>query len=106
MLTSVLGEISICIAYLALNPPRVYKNMESQNIKIILECNEGSVEFLCSIFGMDVFLALLYFLKPLWHASCHRIITKKENASPLECWVFFYHLDLFCPCLLEHQRQV
>ncbi|KAB0374130.1 hypothetical protein FD755_014386 [Muntiacus reevesi] len=55
--------ISICPLYrknvvltsvLALNPPRVYKNMESQNIKIILECNEGYVEFLCCIFGMDL----------------------------------------------------
>lgn len=36
--------------------------MEPQNTKIILECNEGSIEFLCSIFGMDVFLALLCFL--------------------------------------------
>ena len=62
VLTSVLVEIGICIAYLVLNPPRVYKNMESQNIKIILECNEGSIELLCSMFGMDVFLALPGFL--------------------------------------------
>ncbi|KAB0364627.1 hypothetical protein FD754_008783 [Muntiacus muntjak] len=44
----------VLTSVIALNPPRVYKNMESQNIKIILECNEGSVEFLCSIFGMDL----------------------------------------------------
>lgn len=65
MLISVLVEIGICTAYLVLEPPRVYKNMESQNIKIILECYEGSVGFLCSIFGMDVFLALLCFLTTL-----------------------------------------
>ncbi|XP_058517151.1 vomeronasal type-2 receptor 1-like [Ochotona princeps] len=62
VLMSVLAEIGICTAYLVLEPPRVYKNMESQNIKIILECNEGSIEFLCSMFGVDVFLALLCFL--------------------------------------------
>ncbi|KAM9316515.1 vomeronasal type-2 receptor 1-like [Gastrophryne carolinensis] len=55
-------QIGICTAYLILKPPWVYKNMESQNIKIILECNEGSIEFLCSMFGFDVFLAILCFL--------------------------------------------
>uniref|UniRef100_A0A8C0CCR0 Parathyroid cell calcium-sensing receptor n=1 Tax=Balaenoptera musculus TaxID=9771 RepID=A0A8C0CCR0_BALMU len=65
LLISVVVEIGICTAYLVLEPPRVYKNMESQNIKIILECYEGSIEFLCSIFGMDVFLALLCFLTTL-----------------------------------------
>ncbi|XP_005393132.1 PREDICTED: vomeronasal type-2 receptor 1-like [Chinchilla lanigera] len=62
VLISVLVEVGICIAYLVLQPPRVYKNMESQSIKIILECNEGSIEFLCSMFGIDAFLALLCFL--------------------------------------------
>ncbi|KAB0391185.1 hypothetical protein E2I00_012715, partial [Balaenoptera physalus] len=65
VLISVVVEIGICTAYLVLEPPRVYKNMESQNIKIILECYEGSIEFLCSVFGMDVFLALLCFLTTL-----------------------------------------
>ncbi|KAM4043785.1 vomeronasal type-2 receptor 1-like [Anomaloglossus baeobatrachus] len=55
-------EVGICTAYLILTPPWVYKNMESQNIKIILECNEGSIEFLCSMFGFDVFLAILCFI--------------------------------------------
>ncbi|XP_053567762.1 vomeronasal type-2 receptor 1-like [Bombina bombina] len=55
-------ETGICTAYLILYPPWVYKNMESQNVKIILECNEGSIEFLCSMFGFDVFLAILCFL--------------------------------------------
>ncbi|XP_075403984.1 vomeronasal type-2 receptor 1-like [Tenrec ecaudatus] len=62
VLISLLIEIGVCIAYLALAPPKVYKNIDSQNIKIILECNEGSLEFLCFIFGVDVFLALLCFL--------------------------------------------
>ncbi|XP_004442266.1 PREDICTED: vomeronasal type-2 receptor 1-like [Ceratotherium simum simum] len=62
VLISVLVEIGICTAYLVLEPPRVFKNMQSQNIKIILECDEGSIEFLCSMFGIDVFLALLCFL--------------------------------------------
>ncbi|XP_048201982.1 vomeronasal type-2 receptor 1-like [Perognathus longimembris pacificus] len=59
---SMLVELGLCIAYLLLRPPRVYKNMESQVIKIILECNEGSIEFLCVVFGIDVLLAFLCFL--------------------------------------------
>ncbi|XP_056420983.1 vomeronasal type-2 receptor 1-like isoform X1 [Hyla sarda] len=55
-------EVGICTAYLILTPPWVYKNMESQNVRIILECNEGSIEFLCSMFGFDVFLAILCFI--------------------------------------------
>ncbi|XP_003794176.1 vomeronasal type-2 receptor 1-like [Otolemur garnettii] len=62
VLISVLVEAGVCTAYLVLEPPRVYKNMESQNVKIILECKEGSMEFLCSIFGIDAFLSLLCFL--------------------------------------------
>ncbi|KAM3932363.1 vomeronasal type-2 receptor 1-like [Leptodactylus fuscus] len=60
--TGLIIEVGICTAYLILTPPWVYKNMESQNIKIILECNEGSIEFLCSMFGFDVFLAILCFI--------------------------------------------
>ncbi|XP_042541669.1 vomeronasal type-2 receptor 1-like isoform X2 [Dipodomys spectabilis] len=62
VLLSVLVETGICIAYLLMHPPRVYKIMESQMIKIILECNEGSIEFLCVVFGVDVLLAFLCFL--------------------------------------------
>ncbi|XP_007521142.2 vomeronasal type-2 receptor 1-like [Erinaceus europaeus] len=62
VLTSVLVEIGICTAYLVWEPPRVYKNMDNQNVRIFLECDEGSVEFLCTMFGLDVFLALLCFL--------------------------------------------
>ncbi|XP_003498462.1 vomeronasal type-2 receptor 1 isoform X1 [Cricetulus griseus] len=62
VLICVLGEIGVCSAYLLLDPPRMYKNIEPQNVKIIFECNEGSIEFLCSIFGFDVLLALLCFL--------------------------------------------
>ncbi|KAM4889328.1 vomeronasal type-2 receptor 1-like [Thomomys bottae] len=62
VLLSVLVEAAICSAYLLGQPPRVYKNMESQVIRIILECSEGSVELLCVVFGMDVLLAFLCFL--------------------------------------------
>ncbi|XP_060052932.1 vomeronasal type-2 receptor 1-like [Erinaceus europaeus] len=62
VLTSVLVEIGICTAYLVWEPPRAYKNIDNQNVRIFLECDEGSVEFLCTMFGLDVFLALLCFL--------------------------------------------
>uniref|UniRef100_A0A8C5MW79 G-protein coupled receptors family 3 profile domain-containing protein n=1 Tax=Leptobrachium leishanense TaxID=445787 RepID=A0A8C5MW79_9ANUR len=55
-------EVGIVTAYLIISPPWVYKNMESQNVKIILECNEGSIEFLCTMFGFDVLLAILCFI--------------------------------------------
>ncbi|XP_076788589.1 vomeronasal type-2 receptor 1-like isoform X2 [Arvicanthis niloticus] len=62
VLICVVGEIGVCAAYLVLEPPSMFKNIEIQNVKIIFECNEGSIEFLCSIFGFDVLLALLCFL--------------------------------------------
>ncbi|XP_051013212.1 vomeronasal type-2 receptor 1-like isoform X1 [Acomys russatus] len=62
VLICVVGEIGACAAYLVLDPPRMLKNIEIQNVKIIFECSEGSIEFLCSIFGFDVLLALLCFL--------------------------------------------
>eukprot|EP00072_Mus_musculus_P003310 NP_001098085.1 vomeronasal receptor Vmn2r4 [Mus musculus] len=61
VLICVVGEIGVCTAYLVLEPPSLFKNIEPQNVKIIFECNEGSIEFLCSIFGFDVLLALLCF---------------------------------------------
>eukprot|EP00073_Rattus_norvegicus_P021190 XP_006232524.1 PREDICTED: vomeronasal 2 receptor 47 isoform X1 [Rattus norvegicus] len=62
VLICVVGEIGVCTAYLVLEPPRMFKNIEPQNVKIIFECNEGSIEFLYSIFGFNVLLALLCFL--------------------------------------------
>uniref|UniRef100_A0A674IA05 Vomeronasal type-2 receptor 1-like n=1 Tax=Terrapene triunguis TaxID=2587831 RepID=A0A674IA05_9SAUR len=62
VLISMIIEVCICTAYLTCIPPYVYKNMEFQNVKIILECNEGSIEFLCTMFGFDVFLAVLCFI--------------------------------------------
>ena len=40
----------------------MFENIEIQNAKIIFECSKGSTQFLCSIFGFDVLLALLCFL--------------------------------------------
>ena len=62
VLICVVGEIGVCTTYLVLEPPSLFKNIEPQNVKIIFECNEGSIEFLCSIFGFDVLLALLCFV--------------------------------------------
>lgn len=59
---AVLTQVSICSAYLILAPPRMLKNTQFLNIKIIFECNEGSILFLCVMFGFDVFLAIQCFL--------------------------------------------
>ncbi|XP_054839858.1 vomeronasal type-2 receptor 1-like [Eublepharis macularius] len=62
VLLSVLTEVGICTAYLILRPPRMNKNTQFLNVKIIFECDEGSIIFLCVMFGFDVFLAIQCFL--------------------------------------------
>ncbi|KAF3848000.1 hypothetical protein F7725_021028, partial [Dissostichus mawsoni] len=48
-----------CTVWLLILPPHPVENTSAQNIKIILECDEGSVIFICCIFGYDMLLALL-----------------------------------------------
>lgn len=48
--------------WLIILPPHAIKNTSAQNIKIILECDEGSVVFICCIFAYDILLALLAFV--------------------------------------------
>uniref|UniRef100_A0A8D0B6C2 G-protein coupled receptors family 3 profile domain-containing protein n=1 Tax=Salvator merianae TaxID=96440 RepID=A0A8D0B6C2_SALMN len=59
---AVMAEVGICTAYLILNPPRMFKNTQFSIIRIIFECDEGSILYLCIMFGFDVFLAILCFL--------------------------------------------
>ncbi|XP_034404927.1 vomeronasal type-2 receptor 1 [Cyclopterus lumpus] len=51
-----------CTVWLILIPPHPIENTSTQNIKIILECDEGSIVFICCIFGYDILLALLAFI--------------------------------------------
>ncbi|XP_012730253.2 vomeronasal type-2 receptor 1 [Fundulus heteroclitus] len=51
-----------CTVWLIILPPHPVKNTAAQNIKIILECDEGSVVFICCIFAYDILLALLAFV--------------------------------------------
>ncbi|XP_061683951.1 vomeronasal type-2 receptor 1 [Syngnathoides biaculeatus] len=51
-----------CTVWLVIFPPYPVKNTSAQNVKIILECNEGSVVFICCIFAYDILLALLAFI--------------------------------------------
>ncbi|XP_075905938.1 vomeronasal type-2 receptor 1 [Nelusetta ayraudi] len=51
-----------CTVWLLILPPHAIKNTSAQNIKIILECDEGSVVFICCIFAYDILLALLAFV--------------------------------------------
>ncbi|KAF7663134.1 hypothetical protein LDENG_00217980 [Lucifuga dentata] len=50
-----------CTVWLIVLPPHPVKNT-AQNVKIILECDEGSVVFICCIFAYDILLALLAFI--------------------------------------------
>ncbi|XP_033883756.2 vomeronasal type-2 receptor 1-like [Acipenser ruthenus] len=61
-LTCILIHACACTVWLVLYPPYPVKNTASQNIKILLECDEGSIIFICCIFGYDVLLALLGFV--------------------------------------------
>uniref|UniRef100_A0A3Q2R304 Vomeronasal 2, receptor 1 n=1 Tax=Fundulus heteroclitus TaxID=8078 RepID=A0A3Q2R304_FUNHE len=56
-----LGFAVACTVWLIILPPHPVKNTAAQNIKIILECDEGSVVFICCIFAYDILLALLAF---------------------------------------------
>ncbi|XP_055502265.1 vomeronasal type-2 receptor 1 [Leucoraja erinacea] len=60
-LVSVLCHACLCTAWLLIFPPYPIKNTLSQNIKIIMECNEGSVAFLCCVLGYDALLAGVCF---------------------------------------------
>ncbi|XP_029922222.1 vomeronasal type-2 receptor 1 [Myripristis murdjan] len=51
-----------CTVWLIILPPHPVKNTAAQNVKIILECDEGSVVFICCIFAYDILLALLAFI--------------------------------------------
>ncbi|KAJ7995372.1 hypothetical protein DPEC_G00243880 [Dallia pectoralis] len=51
-----------CALWLIILPPHPVKNMAAQNIKIILECDQGSVVFICCVFAYDLLLALLAFI--------------------------------------------
>uniref|UniRef100_M4ARP3 Vomeronasal 2, receptor 1 n=1 Tax=Xiphophorus maculatus TaxID=8083 RepID=M4ARP3_XIPMA len=53
---------SACTVWLIILPPHPVKNTSAQNVKIILECDEGSVVFICCIFAYDILLALLAFI--------------------------------------------
>ncbi|XP_072313780.1 vomeronasal type-2 receptor 1 [Eucyclogobius newberryi] len=51
-----------CTVWLLTFPPHPIKNTSTQNIKIILECHEGNVVFICCIFAYDILLALVAFI--------------------------------------------
>lgn len=51
-----------CAAWLLLFPPHAVKNTSAQNTKIILECHEGSIVFICCVFAYDILLALMAFV--------------------------------------------
>ncbi|GCB76010.1 vomeronasal type-2 receptor 1 [Scyliorhinus torazame] len=61
-LVFVLCHACLCAAWLLILPPHPIKNTQSQNIKIIMECNEGSVIFLCCVLGYDLLLAAICFV--------------------------------------------
>lgn len=62
VVVSVLAEVGICTAYLYFSPPSMFKNTQFTTLRIIYECNEGSIMYLCIMFGFDVFLAIQCFL--------------------------------------------
>ncbi|XP_072895118.1 vomeronasal type-2 receptor 1 [Hemitrygon akajei] len=61
-LVFILCQACLCTAWLLIFPPHPVKNTLSQNIKIIMECSEGSVAFLCCVLGYDALLAGICFI--------------------------------------------
>ncbi|XP_054455524.1 vomeronasal type-2 receptor 1 [Anoplopoma fimbria] len=55
-------QVVACTVWLIILPPHPFENTSAQDIKIILECDEGSVIFICGVFGYDILLALLAFI--------------------------------------------
>ncbi|KAJ3590091.1 hypothetical protein NHX12_008045 [Muraenolepis orangiensis] len=51
-----------CAVWLIILPPHPVKNTAAQNVKIILECDVGSIVFICCIFAYDMLLALVAFV--------------------------------------------
>ncbi|AWO99234.1 putative vomeronasal type-2 receptor 1-like [Scophthalmus maximus] len=89
-----------CTVWLIVLPPYPVKNTSAQNIKIILECDEGSVVFICCIFAYDILLALLAFI--------FAFIARKleDNFSEAKCvtfgmLVFFIVWISFVPAYLS-----
>uniref|UniRef100_A0A669F9X0 Olfactory receptor C family, h1 n=2 Tax=Oreochromis niloticus TaxID=8128 RepID=A0A669F9X0_ORENI len=62
VLTFTLIQILICIAWLAINPPFPYKNMNYYKEKIILECALGSPVGFWTVLGYIGLLAMLCFV--------------------------------------------
>ncbi|XP_064856627.1 vomeronasal type-2 receptor 1 isoform X2 [Oncorhynchus nerka] len=89
-----------CTVWLVILPPHPVKNTAAQNIKIILECDQGSVVFICCVFGYDILLALLAFV--------FSFIARKleDNFSEAKCLtfgmlVFFIVWSSFVPAYLS-----
>ncbi|XP_034460712.1 vomeronasal type-2 receptor 1 [Hippoglossus hippoglossus] len=89
-----------CTVWLIVLPPHPVKNTSAQNIKIILECDEGSVIFICCVFAYDILLALLAFI--------FAFIARKleDNFSEAKCvtfgmLVFFIVWISFVPAYLS-----
>ncbi|XP_023817660.1 vomeronasal type-2 receptor 1-like [Oryzias latipes] len=61
-MVATLVQVIACTVWLIILPPHPVKNTSAQNIKIILECDEGSIVFICCVFAYDIVLALLAFV--------------------------------------------
>ncbi|XP_066566523.1 vomeronasal type-2 receptor 1 [Amia ocellicauda] len=99
-LVCTLIQACACTVWLILMPPYPVKNMASQNIKIILECNEGSIIFICCIFAYDILLALLAFV----FAFIARKLTDNFNEAKFVTFgmlVFFIVWISFVPAYLS-----
>ncbi|XP_071216122.1 vomeronasal type-2 receptor 1 [Salvelinus alpinus] len=89
-----------CTVWLIILPPHPVKNTAAQNIKIILECDEGSVVFICCVFGYDILLALFAFIFSFMARKL------EDNFSEAKCLtfgmlVFFIVWSSFVPAYLS-----
>uniref|UniRef100_A0A8C8GQY0 G-protein coupled receptors family 3 profile domain-containing protein n=1 Tax=Oncorhynchus tshawytscha TaxID=74940 RepID=A0A8C8GQY0_ONCTS len=90
-----------CTVWLVILPPHPVKNTAAQNIKIILECDQGSVVFICCVFGYDILLALLAFVFSFIARKLEDNFRYEAKCLTFGMLVFFIVWSSFVPAYLS-----
>uniref|UniRef100_A0A667Z2Y0 Vomeronasal 2, receptor 1 n=1 Tax=Myripristis murdjan TaxID=586833 RepID=A0A667Z2Y0_9TELE len=90
-----------CTVWLIILPPHPVKNTAAQNVKIILECDEGSVVFICCIFAYDILLALLAFIFAFIARKLEDHLRYEAKCVTFGMLVFFIVWISFVPAYLS-----
>uniref|UniRef100_A0A8C7GHZ8 Vomeronasal 2, receptor 1 n=1 Tax=Oncorhynchus kisutch TaxID=8019 RepID=A0A8C7GHZ8_ONCKI len=100
-LSPTLIQAVACTVWLVILPPHPVKNTAAQNIKIILECDQGSVVFICCVFGYDILLALLAFVFSFIARKLEDNFRYEAKCLTFGMLVFFIVWSSFVPAYLS-----